>query len=320
MNKVWRAVPNALLRKFLLRLLPIYTRRELPGWGRILSLFERGRTDHLWVKLRPFWAKSKVTGHHMLVKMSSWTNRGFFYTGRYYELHTQLLLMTLLTDGDEVADVGANEGMISLLASFIVGERGKVYSFEPNPGPRRILGINIKANLPATNNIALFPFGLSDATAQIELAVPRSNSGQGSFARAISQVDTDWDHFTCDVRKGDDVLHGRPLKLIKIDVEGFEERVLAGLLSTLSVSKPYVLIEMIEELLTLAGSSMGALRTMMAGLGYEAFLVGLSEGRRPHFKLRRCRLDEPWRDGDYLWVHRDGLYELKSLAKLNIFE
>ena len=41
--------------------------------------------------------------------------------------------MACIRPGDTFVDVGGNIGMITLLGSRLVGERGRVHTFEPNP-------------------------------------------------------------------------------------------------------------------------------------------------------------------------------------------
>jgi protein-L-isoaspartate O-methyltransferase len=50
--------------------------------------------------------------------------------------------------GDTVLDVGANIGMYTLSAAKIVGDSGKVYSFEPDP----IVFSNLKKNVVMNNH------------------------------------------------------------------------------------------------------------------------------------------------------------------------
>ncbi len=62
------------------------------------------------------------------------SERFSYFTGRFYELGMQLLLMDLVRAGDRVVDIGANVGEISLLCSRLVGPTGVVDAFEPNLG------------------------------------------------------------------------------------------------------------------------------------------------------------------------------------------
>ncbi len=68
--------------------------------------------------------------------------RSIYYTGTY-EKGSLAVLKQLLRKGDSFADVGANIGLMSLYASQLVGTKGKVWAFEPNPETARILKENV---------------------------------------------------------------------------------------------------------------------------------------------------------------------------------
>ena len=78
---------------------------------------------------------------------------------------------------------------------------------------------------------------------------------------------------------GDEVLASdpRPIRLIKIDVEGFELKVLRGLTRTLAASHPVVITEVLEGQLNAAGSGRKDLVAFFLGLGYEPY--GLASHR-----------------------------------------
>ena len=60
-----------------------------------------------------------------------------------YETH---LVLNLLEPGGVFVDVGANLGYFSILAAACVGERGRVYAFEPDPDNFALLQANSETN------------------------------------------------------------------------------------------------------------------------------------------------------------------------------
>ncbi len=60
------------------------------------------------------------------------------------------IIRKLLKPGDVFVDCGANIGLWSLVASSVVGSRGKVFAFEPNPLTFRKLINNLEYNDNAT--------------------------------------------------------------------------------------------------------------------------------------------------------------------------
>ena len=66
-------------------------------------------------------------------------NRGF-------EAETLEIFERSIMTGDIVLDIGANVGLFSLLGSELVGERGRIYAFEPAKDTLKALTRNIEIN------------------------------------------------------------------------------------------------------------------------------------------------------------------------------
>jgi len=95
-----------------------YTMRELPGWGRLYELLVGGyRRNQRWTGFAPRWVRGKLHGYDMLIDLASWSNRDTYFLGRFYDVPNQLLIKALVQPGETVVDIGANEGMISLVAA-----------------------------------------------------------------------------------------------------------------------------------------------------------------------------------------------------------
>lgn len=287
-----------LYRKAVVAFARPYIKRELPGWGilyrNLVGSFER---DRLWQGTPERWVRGKLHGYEMSVRIDGWSNRQTFFLERFYDLPTQLLMMRALKSGDTFVDVGANEGMMTLLGSKLVGDKGKVISFEPNPGPRGILTRSIRRN--AIRNIELHAAGLGEREAELELFVPHINSGEGSFT--ASSDDDAGEYITCPVRVGDEVIGDQSPRLIKIDVEGFEAHVLRGLQGTLERTRPIVVMEMIAGHLARDGHTPEALCKWFSELGYTGHRIEMANRR----ELAILPIPAPWRDGDYVFTHAE---------------
>ena len=292
-----------LKRAVALRVALPYIRRELPGWGRIYNvLVGSHRADRDWQKIKPRWLRGKLHGYEMRLDLSGWSNRKTYFLGRFYDLATQSVLKAILRPGDTFVDIGANEGMMSLLAARLVGPSGKVIAFEPNPVPRGILEAAIARN--RIEQIELRPVGLSDADATLTLSVPRSNSGEGSFGRSAYH-DDDLVEVECAVRQGDAQLANVWPNLIKIDVEGFEENVLRGIAATLARTHCPIVTEVVALHLERADSSVAALQSIMAERGYRGFYMGLARSGWKHRLALTTARFHPGFSGDILWLHED---------------
>lgn len=149
-------------------------------------------------------------------------------------------------------DIGANIGNHALYFS----ERfERVVAYEPNPTVRALLDFNAAQ----AGNVEVRPFGLGDAMGCFHQQIEIGNLG-GSRLTEESGKNT----IEVNVRRLDEEELGR-IDLIKIDVEGFESRVLAGALKTLEAQRPVVLFEQSKDDIT-EGSS-PAIR-LLSELGY----------------------------------------------------
>ena len=137
-------------------------------------------------------------------------------------------------------DIGANVGQHSLYMSSFVDE---VSSFEPSQRIVAQLRQNIASN--AIENIRVYNFGLGDGEAVAELGAGFSgNSGSRSLLWSRTGEHTE----TVIIRQGDSFIsksNDLTINLCKVDVEGYESRVLSGLRETLIRDRPIILMELI---------------------------------------------------------------------------
>lgn len=286
-------------------------RLELPGWPRVLyHALGYDRREGLPVRE----VRGKLHGYTMRLETADWAERWTYHLGRYYETHTQLLLQAALRPGDTFVDVGANVGMISLLASRLVGPAGRVVSFEPNPVVYQRLRGHIDANrlgeLVTTHNMAL---GERDET--LTLRVPTQHTGLATLGQVREEFrDQVSAEYSVAVKRGDEVLAGpSPGEVfIKIDVEGFECSVLRGLEGVIRARRPAIVTEAIDEHLRGAGSSLTQLFGVMHGLGLHGYSVDADArllGARHTLRLRRCETPQQKHADDVLWLTPGGAHE-----------
>lgn len=188
--------------------------------------------------------------------------------------------------GDWAIDVGANVGSVAGQMCRAVGTSGLVWAFEPVP--RNVARLHELAGANGLNQLRVFACALSSkrGSAVINLA-GEGSSGHASFTASWIQdsrleVETKrLDDLTGDV---DDT---RPLRLLKLDVEGFERQVLEGAERTIRRFRPMIHCEFNDIILRDAGSSSEALLATFADLGY----VVAPRWRRASSKLAGRNVD-----------------------------
>jgi FkbM family methyltransferase len=141
------------------------------------------------------------------------------------------LIRSQLKPGDTFIDVGANFGYYTVLASKIVGPTGRVIAFEPDPRSFELLQRNVARN--GCTNVVLEQKALADKPGTLTLHVSDSNRG----AHSLIAAGTENVSHTVDVPAVplDDYLKDKDgrVDLVKIDTEGAEGFILAGMQDTL---------------------------------------------------------------------------------------
>jgi FkbM family methyltransferase len=127
--------------------------------------------------------------------------------------------------GMRVLDIGANQGVYTLLISRIVGKDGCVHAFEPDAGLFASLRRNCERNGAA--NIRLHNVALGRDSGVMKFYRSQVNSGDNRLARSQHP---DWfEEIEVRVAPLDSILAGTPVDFIKIDVQGWEYQVFLGM-------------------------------------------------------------------------------------------
>jgi FkbM family methyltransferase len=159
----------------------------------------------------------------------------------------QRLLATLLRPGMVLFDVGANVGFISILAARLVGEEGRVISFEPLPVNADWLEHNVRLNRFDRVTVRREAVGLADGESRFQISAVSSTLGMLETSRFAKQDDVIAGIIPVKVRSLDSLgAEGslpRP-EVIKVDTEGAEVDVLRGAAEMIRAARPILLIEL----------------------------------------------------------------------------
>ncbi len=161
------------------------------------------------------------------------------------ELRKILLSKLILSPGDAAIDVGAHNGLFTHLFYKCVEEHGMVFSFEPNPYVFEIL----KKRTCQMKNVRIEKVAVSNSSHQlITLHVhPHTiaqNSTVESKLKTPERMSGKIKKITVGTKRLDDVnFFNKRVKLIKIDVEGHEAKVLQGAEALISRDSPLVIFE-----------------------------------------------------------------------------
>ena len=130
------------------------------------------------------------------------------------------------TENPILIDVGANVGLYSLLLAKAVPEV-RVLAYEPHPGLCKQMNYNLSIN--TGHNISVFEFAISDQPGKAWLKTNTGNLGQ---TRLVTDGDVEVACTTLQaVVEQEKLSH---IDALKVDVEGYEDRVLVPYLRSAS--------------------------------------------------------------------------------------
>lgn len=167
--------------------------------------------------------------------------------------------------GMTVLDLGANIGYHSILASRLVGPRGRVLAFEPDPANLELLRRNIQAN--GCTNVEVFPCAVGPREGTVDLNLCDSNTGSHSTVYIPQGT-----RGTVTVRmvRLDDFLPAEKPDVVKMDIEGSEAGALDGMVRLLGDNRlKAVFIECNPYILSRLGSSKDELLGRLRSRGFK---------------------------------------------------
>jgi FkbM family methyltransferase len=168
----------------------------------------------------------------------------------FHEYDISTFVYGTLEEGDTFVDVGAMGGLYSIISSRIVGNKGKVIAAEPNPYNVRFLQKNIELN--NLHNITLVEKAIGEKKRKVTLYYDKESTESTSIFRGERKKSFETEMVTLDslTEKGGFV------KMLKIDSEGYDEKVLEGAIKTLQKTHCCI-IETNNEIIRTSLSQLG---------------------------------------------------------------
>ncbi|MFK0729779.1 MAG: FkbM family methyltransferase [Gloeotrichia echinulata IR180] len=196
-----------------------------------------------------------------------------------YQMHVASFMKKHLKKGDIFIDVGANVGYISAYAMGLIGQTGQVHAFEPVTEYFERLK-NVQKNNPDyrlyINKVAL---GEREGISTIAVTNVR-NIGWNTMVPGFMSEDTIKEEIEIPVTTLDSYLSSNEIdrvRLVKIDVEGFEFPVIKGFQKYLREAKelPILLVEVAPIAYHKLDASIDEFTNFMSDLGYVAVSLDL---------------------------------------------
>lgn len=298
---------------------PLRPRRAAPWWVtaaamvvphlpsaryRLVSQLRRLRTDPFLMRF-----PSDLGGGLFHCDLRDATAAEVCFTGRYEPQETQLM-RDLLNPQDVFVDVGANWGYYTLAAASVVGINGRVVAFEPDPHLFTLLEANVRVNgLP---HVSLQRVAIGSQSERVRFSAFDPGEGNWGLSRVVDSGRPIVAGFESDSLPLDNALEAAGIgvvQLVKIDVEGSETAVLAGMRRGLASGRyRYVMLECHPGLLAERGLHERECGAALLDAGYRLWLIDQSPGmyrRAARTRVSPGALLRPYRAGESMgeWPH-----------------
>lgn len=209
-----------------------------------------------------------------------------YWQGDRYEYPTPKILTQWCEQATAFFDIGANYGFFTFLLAAKYTKL-PIYAFDPHP--MNVNSLQKTVALNRLSNIFPHPLGLSNQHETLTFQAAMDDSGHSTFTNLTPDSSSEnYDPILAEVWPLDELLiQGliQPPKngrwVAKIDVEGFEMRVLQGMIQTLKEKRFLGLcIELTEHTLQQDGTSINEIEAYLRHLGYRRQTLRGSGSRR----------------------------------------
>ncbi|MFZ1729599.1 MAG: FkbM family methyltransferase [Bacteroidota bacterium] len=232
--------------------------------GRVRALtypFRQARLDNIEVD------SPAITGSKLRCLSSDFHAYPFIIHG-YYDWRLIAAASAILVEGDTVIEIGANVGTETICLSDMVGADGAVIAFEPFPAHSlRLRDLKSRLNY---RNIAVHTVALSDSEGEmLFVAPPDKFSGIGHLLQSSESAENIL-RVQC-VTLDSYLPRDTSSKMLVIDAEGEEVRILRGAKEHILRHRPIIIAEAHPAHLSRAGFTVTDLYNELLGMEYDVY-------------------------------------------------
>lgn len=226
-----------------------------------------------------------VTTRYGVRMRANWSDRTFQYC--HFAVYGRVLSGILARQSQEFVflDIGANQGLYSLLAARNPHCRA-VVALEPVAGTFDLLRQNVEENGVA-GKARLVQAALAERTGTADISVRDGHSGIATLARDVSQGGRPEQAQTVELIDAAGLDRHLPQGIdivVKVDVEGYEQVVIAELMRSVHAPRMVSVFYEVDN----RWSSADSLRALLAAAGFTTFT---RYGRTRHYDVMATRGD-----------------------------
>src|ERR1051326_6599252 len=189
---------------------PLTRKHRMPAFARYVRWQIQSR-------LRDEIVYDWIEGTRLAVRRGMTGATGNIYAG-LHEFHDMAFALHFLRPEDVFADVGANIGSYTVLASGVAGAVS--IAFEPDPGTAERLHMNVQLN-GISDRVSIHMMALGE-----EAGLARFSIGRDTENHVLTSEEENWREVP--IQSLDAMVGERGPAFVKMDVEGYEAQVLRG--------------------------------------------------------------------------------------------
>lgn len=169
----------------------------------------------------------RVNNFKLYVIARDWAVAPTMIFAHRWEPDETAIFKRYIESGMTVVDIGAYIGYHSILASKLVGDKGKVYTFEPSPESLTLLHKNIKIN--NCKNICVVEKAVTEKIGDATYYIVKDNPSNSSIMQSLG-----WHRkITVSTISLDEFMKDERVDFIKMDIEGGERAAINGMVNTI---------------------------------------------------------------------------------------
>ena len=226
---------------------------------------------HRWI-LRSTEITARIPEHDLQLQVSPADVIGrHLYKYRRYEPELAATLEHHLDLGsaDLMVDIGANMGWYSLLVSRLSRARCQVFAFEPDPENFARLQRNLALN--DIRQVTAFNLAVGETAATLQLhRYGKGNAGRHSLVDLHAGETIPVEVLSLDALWAAQALPAGPIRLLKMDIEGYEVFALRGAREVLARCE-WLLLEHSPAYLAQSGADIDALVDLLVDSGFTPY-------------------------------------------------
>ena len=257
------------------------TRRMPRAKSHIIEWLGRGSKQRFIARMA-----QELGGYSFDCSLRDLIARDVFFAG-CFAAQELAFVRAVLRPGMSFVDVGANWGLFTLVAAHLVGQSGRIVALEPDPRILTKLKSNVERN--HLSQVQVVGMAAADRDTNLTLAAHDHEGENWGISRLVEPGSTAQATFTVQARRLDSLLDECEVErvdLLKVDVEGAEDKVLSGMEAGLTRQRyRHILLELHAQQLAERDRTMQDVADTLMAKGYRGLALDYSPagGRRAYY-------------------------------------